>query len=82
MPAGMWVKNLAYLQFGKTAIVFTQSLKGRKMLDLAAMLEWQKADIQLPGSHQISSNELWNTDSTQLAKPEYSHSDFIRMRAK
>jgi len=60
MPAGMWIKNLAYIQGGNKAIIFKNQFKDAK--EISQLLGWGK----IPESLEIKTENAITKESSDL----------------
>lgn len=60
MPAGMWIKNLAYIQGGNRAIIFQNQFKDTE--DIAKLLGWNK----IPESLEIKGESYTTKEATNV----------------
>lgn len=87
MPAGMWIKNLAYVQFARTAMIFTSACKDMSLQDIADFLSWKNAhafipieDEAIPGKIRSWENKELVLSSIRFANPMFTHYPSIQIR--
>lgn len=56
MPAGMWIKNLAYIQGGNKAIIFKNQFKNAE--EISKLLEWEKMPERLEIKSKMTTTEI------------------------
>ncbi len=66
MPAGMWIKNIAYVQFSKTGILFKEAFQKKSLQDLADMLLWKNVTAFIPIEKDTPANEIKSWENKEL----------------
>jgi len=89
MPAGMWIKNLAYVQFAKKGILFTRAYMDKSLGDLADTLGWKNAKAYFASEKSIvpTKPRSWedrelDLSKIRLANPLFTHYPYAEIREK
>jgi hypothetical protein len=66
MPAGMWIKNLAYVQFNKIGILFKDAFKEKSLQELGDILSWKNAVAFIPSEKGAFPHEIRSWENKEL----------------
>jgi hypothetical protein len=78
MPAGMWIKDLAYVQFNTTGLLFTSVYKDKSFQNLADILSWKNTVAFIPTESDMPDKiRSWENKELELKQINLSNQLFL-----